>query len=356
MKVETMPVDLKSFSKPPIQFKKHFIKSQTEPEIYFENLSNQKSSSREAISMLTTKKTILGGKWSKIKKLKWKYFFVDILLKEICIFSILIFLIQIQSHVHQYIYCEIDNSDILVVIYTICRDIFLIVYFYLLFAYYAFISCWPEATDRKTMILWLFITIAMYLLKIYKVDSFDNNFDIFAICFLVQSCRVIAFYKRQLLSWEIFKSKTIPFFFLICFLFNYYAMKWILIPLLKKELTQEFDNSYLGNFIFQSLLFVYFKIYYKIFLSTLENFVNLQNYSGFQKNCLVTFSKYFLIDAVCSSAPSAVIGSLQYPGAWMGISNFLYQILVLYDENFDVFKNLKFLIFKLCKKKIPKIK
>ena len=148
--------------------------------------------------MLTTKKTILGGKWSKIKKLKWKYFFVDILLKEICIFSILIFLIQIQSHVHQYIYCEIDNSDILVVIYTICRDIFLIVYFYLLFAYYAFISCWPEATDRKTMILWLFITVAIYLLKIYKVDFFGNNFDIFAINFLVQFCRVIAFYKRQL--------------------------------------------------------------------------------------------------------------------------------------------------------------
>ena len=359
-----MPIDLLvPPNRIPIHFSKQFKKSVSEPEISDINFEN--NSSREFSGQAETtpsshkpKKSLLFEKFSKIKDLRWKYFFMEIALKHFCVFSILILMIQIQNHTQQYIYCKLDTLNFPLVFYTIFRDMVFATVYYLLFAYYAFNSCWPLATDKKAMIISLLITTFFYVLKVYNIDPYGNNLDIYVVSLIVQSLRVIAVYGKQLCLWENMKSRIFPFFALIgfCLLFNYYMMKRNLIPSLKEKLSFKFgDYSISGNIIFQAFLFVYFRIYYNFFFQILIKYANLQNDSGFGKNCLVMFSKYFLIDAVCSSTPAAIIGSLQSIGTWLGFFNFVYQVLVLYDSNYDILKNVKMLFFKLCKKKPPKL-
>ena len=349
MKVETLPLDINNLSKKPINFDQHSKKSLTEPEILFENNLNFEFTPRLEVSK--TKNKFFLEKWLRLQNLRWKYFFFDILLKEICVISILILLIETQIYIHEYLNCNMDSSNIPLVIYTIFREIFLVISYYWLFSYYAFKLSWPLATDKKTMILWLVLFCFFYLLKIYNIDSNKNNLDSYLVTFVVQWLRVIAVYRKKLILWENMKIRNFPLLSLLCFclIFNYYAMKNSFIPSIKEFCIKFFEDSLSGSVIFQMILFIYFRIYYKFFFYILMMYANLSN-DSMGKDCLVMFSKYFLIDAVCSSIPGAVIGSLHNTGAWLGIFNFIYQLLVLYDQNFDILRYVKVLFWKIFKK------
>ena len=349
MKVETLPLDINNLSRKPINFDRHSKKSLTEPEILFENNLNFEFTPRLKVSK--TKNNFFLEKWLRLQNLRWKYFFFDILLKEICVISILILLIETQIYIQEYLNCKMDNSNIPLVIYTIFREFFFVISYYLLFAYYAFKLSWPHALDKKTTTLCLVLFFLLYLLKIYKIDSNGNYLDCYLVAFIVQWLRVIMVYRKQLILWENMKIRNFPLFSLLCFclMFNHYGMKNLFIPSIKEFCINFVEDSLLGSFIFQVILFIYFRIYYKFFFYILMMYANLSN-DSMGKDCLVMFSKYFLIDAVCSSIPGAVIGSLHNTGAWLGIFNFIYQLLVLYDQNFDILRYVKVLFWKIFKK------
>ena len=346
MKIETLPSDLNDISKTPISFNQQLKKSISEPDIFYENDINCEYTPRLEVSRSTKKKLS-----ERLKNLRWKYFFVDVFLKEICIFSILILIIESQNCIQKSIYCKMDNSNIFFVIYTILREIFFVISYYFLFSYYAFKLCWPLACDKQSIILSLLVSLFLYFLKIYNIDSNGNNFDIYIVCLILQCLRVIAVYRRKIFLWENMKTRNFPLFSLLgfCLLFHQYAMKNSFIPNLKGFFIQFIEYSVLGNFIFQLFLYIYFRIYYRIFFYILMMYTNLQN-DSIGKNGLQVFSKFFLIDVVSSSVPGAISASLLNFGSWMGIFNTLYQILVLYDQNFDILRNLRFLFWKLLKK------
>ena len=355
-----MPVDLSLPNRLRLNFNKPSRKTFSEPEISFNisqnDLSLECSPRLEMFSDNQTKNFCF-EKLMRIKNLRWRYFITEVVFKEVSIFSFLILLIQAQTYIHHSIYCEMDNSNIPLVIYTICRDMFFSLSYYVLFAYYAFNLCWPRVADDKIVILGYFVSITVYLLKIYNFDPYDNNFDIYAALLFCQGFRVIIVEKRQLCLRKNIKTRIFPLFFLLgfCLLFHNYGMKNNFIPYIKAFTVDFVNSSLLGSFIFQMFLFLYFRVYYKIFFFILMMYSEMKNDTKIEKSCLVMFSKYFLMDAVCSSTPTAIIGNLNSVETWLGFFNFLYQVLVLYDQNFDLLRNLRFLFLKLCKKEPPKL-
>ena len=200
------------------------------------------------------------------------------------------------------------------------------------------------------------IILFILLLKIYKIDPIGSYLDVYLANILVIVIKICFFYKKQVFSLENLKSRTLPLMtFYICMIFNYYVMEGIIIPEFKQT-TLEIQNTILGGTIFQFALFVYFRIYYKIFFITLMMFAKISNNSEEGKDVMVMISNFYLFDAVCSSTPAAISESLDSVGTWLGFFNFLYQILVLYDPNLDIFYNLKILLYKIMKRKLPESK
>ena len=53
---------------------------------------------------------------------------------------------------------------------------------------------------------------------------------------------------------------------------------------------------------------------------------------------------------ICSSVPGAISSDLSSIDAWFGLFNFIYQLLVLYDRDFNFIKKMKSICYRICKK------
>ena len=87
-----------------------------------------------------------------------------------------------------------------------------------------------------------------------------------------------------------------------------------------------------------------------MYFYSLARFAQLSDKSKNANDALFVFCKYYLIEAICSSLPAAVCLDLNSLGAWLGIFNFLYQVLVLYDPDLNI---MKILLYDLCKVNKP---
>jgi len=356
MKFQTVPDD---FCKPsPINFEKNLQiqNSFSEPDIIdIEIINKPKISPPQLDNNISSRNpsTImrfghyLSEKILTIKGLRWKYFVQEVLVKNFCAFSFAVLLMEIQSYVKQYFYCDLDNSNIFVVLYVLTRSMTLDLFYYFLLSYYAIKTCWLDVPLRNYSIFFL-LTLICLVLKVYKIDPIENFLDIYLVNFAWAFLQIFISYKKQVVSWQNLRSRVLPMMSLLCFcfLFNFYAMKKVIIPSFKQA-TNEIWNKTLGRAIFQMFLFIYFRIYYKIFFRILVIYSKLSTNNN--KDSVILFAKYYLLDAVSSSAPSAISIPLDSFEAWLGFFNFLYQVLVLYDGNFDIFKNLKTLLSQILK-------
>ena len=289
---------------------------------------------------------------SRAKNLPWKLFFRGVLFffKHICAMCFLIILIQFQMMGNQALNCNLDSSNFFMVCYVVSRIMVFTLAFYLLIFYYLEKTCVKHSTF-KILIGYYCIAVFLLFMKIYQVIHIGNAIFLYihaanVSLFLV---KILAFYLTKLMTLQ--HLKKIIFFMLLicfCFIFNYYGMKIIIIPIVKEK-TTEIRYKVSGNIIFQIFLFVYFMIYRKIFIFTLVKSLKFSQFNEEDKDLAMFLTKYYLMDAVCSAIPAAVSEKLSSAESWFGIFNFLYQVLVLYDQNFNVFQGLKTFLYKIMK-------
>ena len=355
MKLQTMPEDIQH-KQLRLHFEKQLRKSSSEPGIDLE-IVNSKADNAHSVKKCSTalkNKHILFEKIIALKDFGLKHFFTEVLLKNIYAFSFLIFIIYLQIYVNQTLNWNLDNTNVLVVLYVLGRGILFEMNYYICMCIYSMKICWPNVS--KHLIMFYLISLFIVLLKIYKIDEIDSYVDVYLGDVMVGVIEILFSYKKQVFSWQNFKFRALLMSLLLfSLIFNYYAMKNLIIPEFKQT-TLEIQNKIFGGVIFQIALFVYFRIYYKILFITLMMFAKISNNSKEGKDLIVMIAYYYLFDAVCSSTPAAIAEPLNSVGTWIGFFNFLYQILVLYDSNFDIFRNLKILLYKILKRKTTESK
>ena len=358
IKHQTLPIDIQIFKQPSLINMKPLSKTLSEPGIDLEFMNDSKNLSKvinqNEHNLHASKHKMsdfLLEKLTFVKNiLKFKYVFKEILVRNIFAILFLILLIEVQIYVDQYFTCDLDNSNFLKVLYFELREIYFFFYFYFLYGSYAFFSLFqikPKIIQLMSLNSFFFLN-----LKVYHVDPFEDYLDLNSANILLGLLTVFIYYKKNKIPWKKLQKGLISIFLLVFFLFmvNHYVMKSYVITEIK-EMTLQFEDKTLGGIIFQIFLFIYFRIYHMIFFKSLVIYSKLSKNADECKDSIIMFSKCYILDAVCSSVPLAVCEHLNTKQAWLGMFNFTYQILVLYDPDFDILKHLRKLIYKILKKK-----
>ena len=186
-----MPEEINNHGKKPIAFNRIKEKSPSisEPSISF-NIINI---SRININISTSKVVIVKSLDKKdkmtfsqniqnylkdsilnLKNFRWKYFFIEVFMRNIYVFLFLVLLIQTQILIRQYYFCDLDNSNILAVGYFIFKDVFFFLYYYILFGSYSFFPIFDIPMTLNRIIV--ANTIFWLLLKVYGIDPFTENY------------------------------------------------------------------------------------------------------------------------------------------------------------------------------------
>ena len=357
LKLYTLPIEIQHGTKPAPIFEKHLKKSCSESDIELDISSNSKDcqpketapSSKSEIRPRI--KTYFSNQFIKLKKVvKIRYLLKEVLVRNFYALLILILLIEVQIYFNQYYTCNLDNSKVYFVLYFVIRETFIFLFFYFLYGYYALFSLFNNQTKIVhvfTMNSFVFLT-----LKAYEVITLQNYLDLHVTNIIIGHLMVFYYYKKDKIPFKKIQKGLLVMFLLVFFLFliNHYLMKSFVIAKIK-ILTLRLENPTLGGILFQIFLFLYYRLYHKIFFKSLVMYSRISKKSENCKDSIIMFSKYLLLDAVTSSAPAAVCVSMLNINAWLGMFNFLYQILVLYDPNFDILRKIKNLIFRLAKRK-----
>ena len=279
-----------------------------------------------------------------------KFIWKEIFFPNTFTFILIIILINIQFYVHQHYLCELDLSNLLVVLYIILRETFVDLFFYFLTLYYVVTSL---INSEAKLLFWLMILNTCFLmaLKIYKIHPIEQFYDIHILNWVICIIFYFIYYKKnKTTSNHIIKNFFITILVVIFpFFLNYYVMKGLVIPQVNK-ITNEI---YKGKIVFQIFIFVYFKLYGIVLFEAIVKYVCFAEYH--YKNSekfVVLLSKYYILDVVISAFPAAILEDINSLEAWLGIFNFIYQIFVLYDKNHNTMYYLKCLVLKICKKKI----
>ena len=280
MNFQTMPEDLQKIKPPSLKFEKQLRKSFSDPSIDLEiinpklinALSVQESSTALKIKHIIFEKIIA------IKDFGWKHFFNEVFLKNIYAFSCLIFIIHLQIYVSQYLNCNLDNTNVLVVLYVLARALLFELFYYYRMAIFSMKICWPNVP--KHLIFFFLVALLFLLLKIYKIDPITSYVDIYISSIVIVVIKILLSYKTQAFCLQNLKYRALPLMslYFYCCIFNYYAMKNIIIPDFKQT-TLEIKNRTLGAAIFQISLFIYYRIYYKIFFIILMMLAKISNNS-----------------------------------------------------------------------------
>ena len=129
----------------------------------------------------------------------------------------------------------------------------------------------------------------------------------------------------------------------------------LIIPYFKNCIL-EIEDKVLGAVIFQIFLFSYYTLHYRLYFYVLREYSDLLDNSKESRISIIWLSKYYLIEALCSSLPAAICVELNSIGSWLGILNFIYQVLVLYDSDFNILRRARvFLFSRICKIKEQKL-
>ena len=281
--------------------------------------------------------------------------FLEFILLNIYAFFFLVLYIQIL-YLKDFFFCNPDKSNFLAAFVFVSRKIIFILAYYGYLVFYAFETFWSNAIDTISIIIIISNSAFILLLKYYNIDPNENLVDIYASNSFIMLFKILLNYKTEFFSWKNIRSRSFPMLFLVgfCLIFHHYIMIKFLIPQFKRMIT--FETDLLTDIFFQIFYFTYFQIYRKIFFEILIMYSQVLEESSFLgKICIIMLSKYYLIDAVCSTLPAPTTEPLNSIGFWLGICNFLYQILVFYYNKFDVFRAGKKVVDKLMKKNHPKL-
>ena len=268
------------------------------------------------------------------------------ILPNIFAFFIIILIMMIQTYVKQYISCQLDSSNILLVIYILLKENCFTLTFYFLYAVFSLINI-----ESKYLFFLCPINASIFLLlKIYQIDPITNYSDLHSTSLILYMIIALIYFKKYKISLKIIIKKFVLILYVAVFplFFNYYVMKTIIIP---KIYYSQFQLSG-GKILFQIFIFIYFRIYGKIFFLGIVQYVN---FSKNEKKCemfIALFSKYYVLDAISSAFPAAITEDLSSMEAWLGICNYIYQIYVLYDHNHNLRKIFKIFLYKILRKKI----
>ena len=191
MKILTMPQEIQKFK--PSYNCENFMpikKSFSEPEISLEMINSKpeikekedvlqiNDSSRclkKNNSLQLKELSYLNHIWKTLKKIKTQgtqFIFHKMMFIRIIVLCFLILLIELQTVVNQYLFCNIDTSNILVIIYITTREVILFLFYYifvtvcLLFVFFKL----PFEYYRLFIVNSFFVL----LLKIYGVDPIPN--------------------------------------------------------------------------------------------------------------------------------------------------------------------------------------
>ena len=359
MKILTMPQELQKFK--PYYNCENFMpikKSFSEPEISLEMINSKPEINAKDVSQINDSSRCLNKNnslqlkelscihyiWKTFKRIKTngtQFFFHKMMFIKIIVLCFLIMLIELQTFVNQYLFCNIDTSNIFVIIYITTREVILFIFYYI-FATVSFLFVFFNLPFEYYR-LFIVNSFIVLLLKIYGVDPIPNYLNLHALN-VFSGCIIGAiYYKKRGIP---FKKMLPPLKLITASVFNvaldYFIVKIIMIPEFKRA-ALKIENQTIANIIFQIFLFTYFVFHYKFY------FYFLQKYSELSDNRIAIFVKYYLIEAVSSSISAAVCVDLNFLDAWLGVINFLYQLLVLHDGRFNFFYQIKLLIFKILK-------
>ena len=292
---------------------------------------------------------LLSNKFLEIKFfLHLKSICDKILLMNLLAFFVLVLLIHAQIYVNQYIYCGLDNTNVLVVIYVLIREIFLVDYYYAIYYHYVVFSF---IEGSSYVLLWILSVTSMifYILKIYKIDPLVGNFDLYLSDMFFGFFAAAYYYNKFCSTWKELKRNLTIIVNLIVFtlLVHQYLMKVYVIP--NVRLTLYFSQ---GKIVFQFLLFFYFKIYGMVLFKGLVICVKNSKPTKCD-NCVMVVAKFYLLDAISCCLPAAVTEPLDSIECWLGMMNFLYQALVLYDPENNLIGVIQKFIYKCLKKQLP---
>ena len=366
MQILTMPNENSFTKKNPIKFQKNSINFFSEPPIYYEtiifeqkisddfknkpNLLENVKSNKNLHSHKETQrlKDFFYEKYLIIKKgFDKKIFFYEVLLPNLFAFCFIILLIIIQIYVNQYIFCDLDSSNILIVGYIAIRETFFTILFYILYGYYSILSI-LQIDNKFIFILITMISSLDLIFKMYGIDPFISYFDLFILCMSVPFLITVIYYiKHRIVFRQIIKNiSLLSLILIIPLFFDHYGMKLEVFPRIKALSIEYWEHKIL----FQIFLYFYFVIYGKVFLTAIVNYVKFVNNDKNCEKCLIIFSKYYVIDVLSSTFPAAVLEDLNTKEAWLGIINFIFQIYILYEQNYSFFNIIKRFIWKITKK------
>ena len=119
MKILTMPEDLHKFKKDPSYKQK--LQFVSEPDISSENLKISEDCLKISTEDKETKNASnrLSEIFLTLKKLRWRFFFKEVFLRNVYAFCFLVILVELQIYIHQYIFCGLDNSNVLTILYCL---------------------------------------------------------------------------------------------------------------------------------------------------------------------------------------------------------------------------------------------
>ena len=375
MKNLTAPTNDANSRRIHIKFEKLMIKALTQPEeekdfevIYLEkklsmfiqafpkkqiNVKNQEPSSNPQknlqLSMNSSTLRLICVDLKRILNIKVVIF--EVLLLNIYAFFFLILSILLQNSINQYIFCGLDTSNVFLVFYVIIRETYMALYFYSLQAYYVVFSLTISSIN---ILLYVFPVNCVLLLlsKIYEINPLHIYIDIHGSCFLLSLLIILFYYKKHKISWHQVKGNFGLITMLLVFqgFFNYYAMKSYVIPMVK-GFTLDIAE---GKIFFQLFLFIYFRFYNMIYLKGITKYAKYATLSKNQKECkdaILLFSKYYILDAVCSCLPAVITADLWTKEAWLGMVNYLYQLYIIYDQKNTLLVYGKKIVYRCFKRK-----
>ena len=282
-----------------------------------------------------------------------KIFNIDLIIFSLAFFT-MISLVYVQNYINQYIYCNLDNYNIIFVIYCLIRETFFVNYFYLIYYHYVVFS-FLEKSSYKLLIIFTLDFLMILALKIYNIDPFHDFVDLYGTIIVIGFCSLVYYFWRSKFSLREIKIKIFIKLFLIFFtlLIHQFFMKNYIIPIVR-ELTLDVGQ---GKILFQFFLIFYFKIYGYILF---KGMVYMIKHSLPNKNedCIRIVSKFYLLDVISSCLPSIISEPLGSKEFWLGLFNFIYHVLVLYDRENNLWRIFKRFLRKLLKKelKVKKIK
>ena len=276
----------------------------------------------------------------------------EIIITNLFAFLILVLLIYMQLYVNQYIGCNFENPDIIIIFYALIRELFIVNYYYALYLHYLIFSFFEISSFILQFSISL-VSSVLLLLKIYRIDPWSDFLDIYIADVLLVFITAAYYFHKYKTPYEEVKKNILIILFLIVFtLFLHQLIMKVYVIKTIRELTIYMKK---GKIIFQIFLFVYFKIYGKILFNGLV-FASKNCKTHKSEIMINIIARFYIIDAICSCLPSVIAESLNSIDVWLGIINFLFQLLILYDSDISFLEFAKKIFYKMKRKKFIKNK